>query len=76
MSDNPLGDGSYDVIVVDAESHDDGTRVVEVAVLAGSHKGEIVSLRTTALAGDDLDLLGLPGTLEVTDGTPRFRLDT
>lgn len=75
MSDAALADGTYDVIVVDATSHADGSRTVEVTLLAGSHKGEIVSLRTADLAGDDLDLLGMPGTLTVTGGTPHLRID-
>lgn len=75
MSGPALGDGTYDVIVVDATSHDDGSRTVEVCVLAGDLKGEVVSLRTASLPGDDLDLLGLPGTLEVAAGTPALRLD-
>ena len=68
-------DGTYDVIVVDAASHDDGTRTVEVAVLAGHLKGEVLSLRTTDLPGDDLDLLGVPGTLVVAGGAPDLRLE-
>ena len=75
MSGDVLGDGTYDVIVVDATSHDDGTRTVELTLLAGEHKGEIVALRTTDLDGDDLDLLGVPGTLSVADGVPHFRID-
>lgn len=75
MSGDVLGDGAYDVIIVDATSHDDGSRTVEFTLLAGEHKGEIVALRTTDLDGDDLDLLGIPGTLTVTDGTPHFRTD-
>ena len=75
MSDDVLDDGTYDVIVVDATTHDDGSRTVELTLLAGAHKGEIVSLRTTDLPGDDLDLLGMPGTLEVTGGTPDLRID-
>lgn len=75
MSNDTLDDGVYDVIVVDATTHDDGSHTVEVTILAGSHKGEIVGLRTTSLEGDDLDLLGLPGTLTVAGGLPDLRLD-
>lgn len=75
MSGDVLDDGTYDVIVVDATTHDDHSQTVELTVLAGDHKGEIVSLRTTDLPGDDLDLLGTPGTLVVHDGTPHLRLD-
>lgn len=76
MSEAALGDGIYDVIVVDATSHDDGARTVELTLLAGERKGEIVALRTADLDGDDLDLLGVPGTLTVADGVPHFRIDT
>lgn len=75
MSDGTLDDGVYDVIVVDATAHDDGSHSVEVTILTGNHKGEIVGLRTSSLEGDDLDLLGLPGTLTVAGGLPDLRID-
>jgi hypothetical protein len=74
-----LEDGSYDVIVVDVT--DDGgkgaDRVValELAVLAGSHKGEVVTVHAAGLRGDELDLLGIPGTLTVLDGEPSVQLE-
>jgi hypothetical protein len=69
-----LDDGVYDVIVVDMEPEGSRTRL-EVAVLSGSHKGEVVSLHAAGLGGDPLGWLGLPGTLTVADGEPSVALD-
>lgn len=70
-----LADGTYDVLVVDAEASDDGSTGVEVTIVAGPAKGELVSLRTRDLAGDPLDMLGVPATLTVHDGAPTLRLE-
>lgn len=65
-----LPDGTYDAIVVDAAAGDDGSARVELTILAGAHKGEIVAVRAHRVAGDGLDLLGIPATLIVAAGTP------
>jgi hypothetical protein len=80
----PLPDDTYDVIVVDAEIDDDGDLYIEVTVTLGPHIGRIVRLRKMHVenrrgALDDPDpysLLGIPGTLRVRDGVPRFRPET
>jgi len=80
----PLPDDTYDVIVVDAEIGDDGDLHIEVTVTLGPHIGRIVRLRKMHVehrrgALDDPDpysLLGIPGTLRVRDGVPRFRPET
>ena len=69
-----LDDGTYDAIVVDATDAADGI-TVELTILAGAHKGEVVSLTATALTGDPLDLLATPATLTVVDGEPTLRLE-
>jgi hypothetical protein len=69
-----LADGSYDALVVDAET-DDGAVRVEVTIIAGAAKGEVVALRTEGVEGDPLDLLGIPATLTVADGRPSLRLE-
>ena len=74
MTDAPLPDGTYDAIVVDAEARDDGTTALELTVLAGPLKGEVVELAGPT-QGEALDLLGVPATITVTDGTPRVRLE-
>jgi hypothetical protein len=71
-----LADGTYDALVVDASTGDDGSIGVDITIVAGPAKGEVVSLRTADLGGTDpLDLLGVPATLTVQDGAPSLRLE-
>jgi hypothetical protein len=69
-----LADGTYDVIVVDADQDGPAVRL-DVTILDGPHKGEVVSVRVEGLGVDPLDCLGLPGTLTVADGAPAVRLE-
>lgn len=74
----PLPDGTYDAFVVDVsppDPGDDAVRTVEVVVLAGAHKGEVVAVRARGLAGSDLDLMGMPATLTVVGGNPTVAID-
>ncbi len=75
--DGLLADGSYDVIVVDADEVDGqpGTVSLDLTILAGDAKGEIVSVRATGLTTDPVMLLGLPGTLTVSGGVPAVTLE-
>jgi hypothetical protein len=74
-----LPDGTYDVIVVDAESTEDGDVRLELTVTLGAHVGRIVALRSRHVHGaaspatDPLGWLGIPGTLRVKGGEPSFR---
>ena len=72
-----LEDGSYDVIVVDASAIPDGPDALrlDLTILAGEHKGEVVPMRASGLGVDELDVLGVPGTLTVRDGAPSIVLD-
>ena len=70
-----LPDGRYDALVVDAEDRGDGTVGVELTIVAGPAKGEVVTLVARGLATDPLDLLGVPGTITVQGGAPSFRLE-
>ncbi len=70
-----LEDGSYDVVVVDAEAADGGGVAMELTVLAGAHKGELVRVTATGITRDPLDLLAIPATLVVTNGQPRVQLE-
>lgn len=65
-----LPDGSYDAIVVDAEPGR-----LELTILAGEHKGEVVGLRSPDLDADPAMLLGIPATLTVTGGVPKVALE-
>ena len=68
-------DGSYDVFIVDATSIDDDVVQLALTVLSGPSKGDVVDVRAAGLGRDELDLLGLPGTLVVENGAPRVVLD-
>ena len=79
-----LPDGTYDVVVVDAEGDDEGIVHIELAVTLGRHLGRVVKLRSTpeaAGAGRDADvvvssMLGVAGTLRVRNGLVSFRPET
>ena len=75
MSQAPLPDGPYDAIVVDAEEVGDDQIGLELTILAGPEKGRMVELRGPRGDHDAIDLLGVPATITVTDGTPRVRLE-
>lgn len=64
-----LDDGTYEAMVFDATDTDGGV-TVELTIIAGEHKGEVVSVRSDDWAGDSLDLLGVPATITVVDGRP------
>lgn len=70
-----LDDGSYDAMVVDADETADGAVSVELTIVAGPAKGEVVTLRGSGLGRDPLDLLGVPATITVADGVPSLRLE-
>jgi hypothetical protein len=69
-----LPDGKYESLVVDASRDDDGTVRVELVVVSGERKGDVVALRAAQLARDPVDLLGLPATLAVRGGIPSVEL--
>jgi len=76
-----LPDGSYDVIVVDADTTEDGDVHIEVTITLGLFVGHAVALRGRHVEGrdpssavaDPIMLLGVPGTMRVRDGVPSFR---
>ena len=71
-----LPDGTYDVFVVDAEAAGpDGVLNLEVTILGGPHKGDVVSLRAAGLGVDELAALGSPGTMTVAAGEPSLVLE-
>ena len=74
-----LPDGSYDVFIVDAAPAPDApgadVMLLSLTVLSGPSKGEVIEVRAAGLGRDELDLLGLPGTLVVENGAPRVTVD-
>jgi hypothetical protein len=71
-----LDDGAYDAIVVDVDdsAYTTGVRL-ELAIVSGPHKGAVIAVRTTAVEGDPISLLGIPATLVVEDGRPSVELE-
>lgn len=70
-----LEDGTYEAIVFDAAPHDEGGATVELSIIAGEHKGAVISLRAREWPGDPLELLGIPATVTVADARPSVRFE-
>jgi len=72
----PLPDGTYDAMVIDLSAVPEGPGArLEMALLAGPHKGEVVQLRSPGLDPDDLTILGTGARITVVAGVPGVRLD-
>jgi hypothetical protein len=76
-----LADGAYDAIVVDATDLDAtdvaggaGVRL-ELTIVAGPHKGDLVAVRADHLAMTAVETLGLPARLVVTNQRPEVMLE-
>jgi hypothetical protein len=69
-----LSDGSYEAFIFDASPAGEAI-LLELTVIAGAHKGEVVSVRATGLAVDEIELLGTPATIVVEGGQPRVIID-
>jgi hypothetical protein len=70
-----LADGTYDVLVVDATATEVGALELDLTILAGPQRGEVVSMRAEGLAWDEVGVLGIPGTLVVRGGEPSLALE-
>jgi hypothetical protein len=79
-----VDDGVYDVFIIDATPEEPGADttgtpgarwVVELTILAGEHKGAVVAVRAGGIGDDEIALIGMPGTLTVTNGVPALRID-
>ena len=71
----PLPDGSYEAMVVDISPQAEGRGArLELAILRGEHKGDVVMVRSPGLDPDDLDILGTGCKVTVVAGVPGVRL--
>lgn len=70
-----LPDGTYDVFVVDATADGTGGLHLDLTILAGDQKGEVVSMRAEGLGIDEVEALGMPGTLTVAGAEPSLVLE-
>jgi hypothetical protein len=74
MPEGPLPDGRHDALIVDA-TREGGQLSLELTIVAGAHKGDVVSLIATGIDRDELDLLGVPATIAVINGRPVVTLE-
>jgi hypothetical protein len=75
-----IEDGTYDAFVVDAHALTDGPPEhhglhLDLTILSGPHKGQVVSMRAIGEVRDETDVLGLPATLTVVAGEPSLMID-
>lgn len=71
-----LPDGTYEALVVDADAGPEpGTVVLNLTVLEGPHKGDLVPVNVAGLTRDPLDLFAVPAVLVVADGHPSVTLE-
>jgi hypothetical protein len=73
-----LSDGTYEAFVIDIapdnEDTDEHHARIDLTILSGDHKGEVVTVRASTIDGDDISVLGLPATLTVIDGAPNVSI--
>jgi hypothetical protein len=75
MTEGPvLPDGTYDAFVLDA-TRDGEVLHLELTIIAGRHKGEVLTLSATGLDRDELDLMGVPATIAVDGGRPAVTIE-
>lgn len=70
-----LDDGTYDVLVIDAREDDEDVLHLELAVVSGAHKGEVVQLSGPRRDRGATSVLGLPATLRVDGASLRLSFD-
>jgi len=74
-----LPDAEYPAIVIDCEQGvaDDGTVLthLELAILTGDRKGDVVAITAHEDLGDFIALLGMPATVTVAGGAPSVTID-
>jgi hypothetical protein len=70
-----LEDGTYDAVVFDIEEGDAGATLISFTIASGPHRGDVVALRSQHIAGDPIELLGIPATITVESGQPRVRFE-
>ncbi|MGI8794301.1 MAG: hypothetical protein ACR2H3_14190 [Acidimicrobiales bacterium] len=73
-----LPDGTFEIFVIDAVTDTDqpSSAELELAIVTGEHKGAIIRLKMKTGGRDPIGMLGLPGTLTVSDGNPSLRIES
>lgn len=74
MSDAPP-DGDYDAFVIDVVD-EGGEQRLDLTIVAGDLKGQVVSVSTADQLGGFVELMGMPATLHVRGGAPSVTIDS
>jgi hypothetical protein len=73
----PLPDGEYEAFVIDIDDGDpEGPRRVDLTIISGEHKGEVLTVVANGLDGEFTDLIGMPATVTVSAGEPSVTIDS
>jgi hypothetical protein len=74
-----LPDGVHDAFLMDVHTGTDDlgrpVQRLDLTVVAGAHKGLVVTVVTGQPLGEEIDLIGMPATITVTDGEPSVTVD-
>jgi hypothetical protein len=71
----PLPDGDYEVFVIDCDEPEGDRRSLDLTIISGPHKGEVLTVVAVGLEGDFTDLIGMPGTVVVVEGRPSLTIE-
>ena len=76
--DSPLPDGSYDAFVINADDMPgrEVTTALELTITSGDFRSETMALTAPTRLGEPVDLIGMPATLTILDGSPSVRIDS
>lgn len=78
-NDAALPDGTHDALVIDVHDGTDdlgrATQRLDLTVVAGVSKGQVVTIVTGQPLGDEIALIGMPATITVHGGEPSVVID-
>jgi hypothetical protein len=78
-NDAALPDGAHDALVIDVHDGTDdlgrATQRLDLTVVAGVSKGQVVTIVTGQPLGDEIALIGMPATITVRGGEPSVVID-
>jgi hypothetical protein len=78
-SDATLPDGTHDAFLMDVHTDTDDLgrplQRLELTIVAGEHKGLVVTVLTGEPLGEEIELIGMPATITVEHGEPSVTID-
>ena len=70
-----LDDGTYDGFIIDVDGSPEAVLHLDITILGGERKGDVIAVAATNLDADPLDLIGMPVPITVTGGHPVVHVD-